>query len=80
MKLLAKAHSEVKFARFAKDKTSLYVGQLHLRSKLHLPFRANLVLSIDKRANTQGVKPYVSALFSVSEVFAVAKVKLCYTQ
>ena len=30
-----------------------------------------------ERAHTQGVKPYVYALFSVSEVFAVAKVKLC---
>ena len=33
-----------------------------------------------ERANTQGIKPYVSALFSISEVFAVAKVKLCNTQ
>ena len=33
-----------------------------------------------KEQTRKGEKPYVSALFSVSEVFAVAKVKLCDTQ
>ena len=37
-------------------------------------------ISQTERANTQDKKSCMFALFSVSEVFAVAKVKLCDTQ
>ena len=33
-----------------------------------------------ERANTQGIKTLCVCSFSVSEVFATAKVKLCYAQ
>ena len=56
-------------------------AQTHIRDPQKLMLRFGEPLHKQKEQTYKAVKkPYVSALFAVSEVFAVAKVKLCNTQ